>query len=1246
MADTFTVGANDRDGWYDDAAAAVVALNADVRAQVAKRLTGGIPARYRTLFRQSWWDQAVDRHVTPAFSTIAADSVDDLADSLSVDVDPDRRAAAGAGSLGGVLGLLDQRYVTVRDRTKALHAQARREGWDPDDLAEALGIGDDDPSGVLSDASGDSIGRSLATLLIEATAVYALNALTSDTVTATKTWRTVGDDRVRPDHADADGQTVGVDEPFAIGGFDAMFPGDPDLPGDLAINCRCLLEYSVDVGDVALDLEEEEAMAASAGLRAPTSAVFAVDGARVTVTVEPTAAEKQALAVYADVPAELHVPLLDVGDVASFTPDARTALAGVLATVAAGTPPLSGQIAGTGYLDEGGVTVGIVDCPGLGALRDLIADALYDMAPEPGEFIPAVVLTAGSVDVSTVAATPVHFNELRVHVGAAETLVFDLLGPIETAPDTAVPEEETPPAPAEDTPVENPPAEAPAMTTSTTARLTFGADTGTGTVSVPAGWRLVPASATFAPGDMPADAMPADDSSTAAPPAPALADATDEDIETEIARRAAEQVAADTGGAVDDLMATALEEVSGIVAEIVAELETEDGAGDGETEPIPPAPAAVAAADGHATLAAGGEAGLPLADRDATWDAAAADGRVSKLASSDGSGDPDTIDFGEYGRAFLWHAPNPTAKGDFKLGFADVVNGQLQAVPKGIFAVAAVLQGGRGGADIPPGDVDTIKSKLNSYYSAMADKFGDDSIVPPWDTAVATRDTLAGGLLAPDVNGDGIGEAPQAVDYEWEGILAIEGVPTSDGRMFAEGALIWRTLPLTLALQTVTAPGHDGAVVCGSICEIVRDGNNIIGRGRFSGTEAGDLARTLIGEGSLHGVSIDVASAVVVYTDENGDDLDPVDVGFGEPAVAVFVQAEMMAATLTPFPAFADARVDLIDVSATSLVATGAPGGWRLTGPAFFTLLDGTNTTEALVASAAPTVPAPPGHLFALKPDTRQPFTVGTALADGTIPVYGLLADWNIPHIGFDGRKVYPPRGDDFAMFYTGKHVVTREGDRIPTGPIFVDTVHPNLALNASDAQAWYAHDGAAVADVHLYNAEHGIVAAGVLRPGTDELKEYRFRGSDVSPDWRPTQGGYRMIAICAVNASGFPVPYIEGIAASAGRFRSYVAYDDTTGEPLAMVAVGAPVRERRPADVIATLQAQVEDGARRLTALETRQAAPPGPVEPVVDDGPVELSAGERAERARTAMAAMGLDRESRARRARTTLGLVESRR
>lgn len=52
-------------------------------------------------------------------------------------------------------------------------------------------------------------------------------------------WIATLDGRTRHDHAVADGQTVGVEEPFSVGGEKLMFPGDPSGSGWNIYNCRC-----------------------------------------------------------------------------------------------------------------------------------------------------------------------------------------------------------------------------------------------------------------------------------------------------------------------------------------------------------------------------------------------------------------------------------------------------------------------------------------------------------------------------------------------------------------------------------------------------------------------------------------------------------------------------------------------------------------------------------------------------------------------------------------------------------------------------------------------------------------------------------------------------------------------------------------------------------------------------------------------------------------------------------------------
>jgi hypothetical protein len=52
-------------------------------------------------------------------------------------------------------------------------------------------------------------------------------------------WLATADTRTRPTHVIADGQRVGLNDPFMVGGFALMSPGDPDGPAKEVIQCRC-----------------------------------------------------------------------------------------------------------------------------------------------------------------------------------------------------------------------------------------------------------------------------------------------------------------------------------------------------------------------------------------------------------------------------------------------------------------------------------------------------------------------------------------------------------------------------------------------------------------------------------------------------------------------------------------------------------------------------------------------------------------------------------------------------------------------------------------------------------------------------------------------------------------------------------------------------------------------------------------------------------------------------------------------
>jgi len=85
-------------------------------------------------------------------------------------------------------------------------------------------------SEVYEDAKGYRATLIARTECITAHNNGALNGYRQSEVVEKKSWLTAGDERVRPEHAAMDGETVGLDEAFSNG---LMYPSEP--------NCRCTI---------------------------------------------------------------------------------------------------------------------------------------------------------------------------------------------------------------------------------------------------------------------------------------------------------------------------------------------------------------------------------------------------------------------------------------------------------------------------------------------------------------------------------------------------------------------------------------------------------------------------------------------------------------------------------------------------------------------------------------------------------------------------------------------------------------------------------------------------------------------------------------------------------------------------------------------------------------------------------------------------------------------------------------------
>lgn len=110
---------------------------------------------------------------------------------------------------------------------------------------------------------------------------------------------------------------------------------------------------------------------------------------------------------------------------------------------------------------------------------------------------------------------------------------------------------------------------------------------------------------------------------------------------------------------------------------------------------------------------------LPLADRDKPWNASAAKARVKTWAGANEGLDSPSIQK-KYSKAFLWYDKEEADTfAAYKLPIADVIDGKLTAIPRGIFAAAGVMRGARGGVDIPEADKAGVIKHIERYYSKM-----------------------------------------------------------------------------------------------------------------------------------------------------------------------------------------------------------------------------------------------------------------------------------------------------------------------------------------------------------------------------------------------------------------------------------------------------------------------------------------------------------------------------------------------
>lgn len=104
-------------------------------------------------------------------------------------------------------------------------------------------------------------------------------------------------------------------------------------------------------------------------------------------------------------------------------------------------------------------------------------------------------------------------------------------------------------------------------------------------------------------------------------------------------------------------------------------------------------------------------------DNEAVWNGPAARTQLRRWASSDDSGDPETIDWARYARGFAWFdSENRETLGAYSLPHHVVRDGNLVGIWRGITAAMGALLGARGGTNIPDAERTGTYNHLARHY--------------------------------------------------------------------------------------------------------------------------------------------------------------------------------------------------------------------------------------------------------------------------------------------------------------------------------------------------------------------------------------------------------------------------------------------------------------------------------------------------------------------------------------------------
>lgn len=211
------------------------AHRANIAGAAGRKAAAGAVVVAATVWSSTTWRRMVDTHVAPVAATVARQA---LLTAQAV-LPAAHTMGMPTSWVGTAQSMVDQAYSSgdaIGGRVNAAARGAASIGQAADDAGSAM----DSAVDILDNVVG-SMASGAANLSTTDVTSYLGGYFGNLYDGATKTWNSMDDDKVRPDHADADGDSVALNDVFVVGGETMVGPHDPSASDDQTTGCRCFL---------------------------------------------------------------------------------------------------------------------------------------------------------------------------------------------------------------------------------------------------------------------------------------------------------------------------------------------------------------------------------------------------------------------------------------------------------------------------------------------------------------------------------------------------------------------------------------------------------------------------------------------------------------------------------------------------------------------------------------------------------------------------------------------------------------------------------------------------------------------------------------------------------------------------------------------------------------------------------------------------------------------------------------------